>query len=444
MLLDYARASALDLEARRLTLETVTPAAREGVGLLRPRFFDGFLTRPETAASGLLQVAKVADAAYVDRERVVSGGADPLVTSDGSRLRFEAFSRCGGVLARLDVLPAGLDGSFISRGTTNIDVNEPLRRLLTRVVGGNFLHLEVGSDGLIATAANDRAAERKVTLSDRWLRGLAEAQASAAGFEPRAELSGVELLRFVQGLRAKAQGWVLPSGPSLRLTSRARPGAVWLARSDRLETVLPLLASATRVRVYGPTVSSETPSAPSAWEVELPDARFVLHLSAAPTQGLAGDGSVLAALAASDAAADSEVVGARLDHQTRLDAHDLAADLRLDVERVRSALTWLAVSGRLGYDVSASAYFHRDLPYDPGMVSRLNPRLRGAEDLVTRGGVHLLDDGRADVRGSTRLHRVRTRADGAESCTCEWSTSHGVGRGPCKHILAVRLVRRGG
>ena len=35
--------------------------------------------------------------------------ADPVVTSNGDRLRFESFSACCGVYARLDVMAAGLD-----------------------------------------------------------------------------------------------------------------------------------------------------------------------------------------------------------------------------------------------------------------------------------------------------------------------------------------------
>lgn len=298
MLLEYSRLSRLDLDARRLTLETVTPSrdGALGVGLVRPRFFDGFLTFPAVAAACLRQVAQVAATEYVDRERPAPSGADPLVTSDGSRLRFEAFSHCGGVLARFDVLPAGLDGAFLDRGTTNVDVNEPLRRLLTRVTAADFLHLDVGTDGLVATSPTAQAAERKVVLSDRWLRGLAEAQASGATFDVRAELTGLEALRWLQTLSAQAQGWLIPSGRGVRLTSRPVAGAVWLSRAFRLETLWPLLPHARRIRIFGPTVAAGSDALPSAWELELPGARYVLHLSASPSRGFSGEGSILGAL----------------------------------------------------------------------------------------------------------------------------------------------------
>lgn len=389
---------------------------------------------------GLRQVAQVAAAAYVDRERPAGGGVDPLVTSDGSRLRFEAFSRCGGVLGRLDVLPEGLDGAFLERGTTNVDVNEPLRGLLTRVRGGDFLHLEVGCDGLVASSPTESASEHKVTLSDRWLRGFAEAQAAGAGFDVRAESDGPGVLRFLGGLGRRAEGWLVQAGAGWRLSSRPAPGAVWLGRADRLESLLPVLPTARRVRVFGPSVSTGEREAPSAWEVELLGARFVLHLSAAPGRGFSGDGSVLKALTATAVASDAEVVGAELDHQSRLEPSELADRLGLSVERVRAGLAGLAVAGRVGYDVTEAAYFHRDLPFHPTALARLNPRLRSAEALAAGGGVVVFPDGRADVRGSSTVHRVRIDEKGDESCTCRWWTSHEGRRGPCRHVLAYRLL----
>ncbi|WP_240777488.1 hypothetical protein [Nonomuraea basaltis] len=53
--------------------------------------------------------------------------------SYAGRLRFESFSVCGGVYARLDVQE--LDGDVLDRGTTNVDVNGPLREALARVGG---------------------------------------------------------------------------------------------------------------------------------------------------------------------------------------------------------------------------------------------------------------------------------------------------------------------
>lgn len=93
----------------------------------------------------------------------------------------ESFSACGGVYARLDVLEPALDGEVHERGTTNVDVNGPLREALARVGGSDPLHLAVGTDELAVTTMDGAVVEKKVPLPDRWLRGFAEVRSSRRG-----------------------------------------------------------------------------------------------------------------------------------------------------------------------------------------------------------------------------------------------------------------------
>jgi SWIM zinc finger len=111
-----------------------------------PRFFTGFLTCPEPSSRALLTVANVARARHfvpMTAQRLAIN-RDPVVTSSRDRLRFESFSSCCGVYARYDVLGDGLDGELHDHGTTNVDVNAPLREALARVGPGAPLHLPVG------------------------------------------------------------------------------------------------------------------------------------------------------------------------------------------------------------------------------------------------------------------------------------------------------------
>jgi hypothetical protein len=106
---------------------------------------------------------------------------------------------------------------------------------------------------------------------------------------------------------------------------------------------------------------------------------------------------------------------------------------------VRRSLSHLAAAGRVGFDLSDQAYFHRELPYGRGDQDHQHPRLRDARALVEGGHVST-EDNISHVRSGESTHVVRHTADG-DRCTCPWFASHGVGRGPCKHILAVRLAR---
>lgn len=75
-------------------------------------------------------MADVAAARYYQATR--PGLLDPVVTGNGDRLRFESFSGCCGVYARLDVLREGLDGAETGHGAPNAAVNAPLREALSR------------------------------------------------------------------------------------------------------------------------------------------------------------------------------------------------------------------------------------------------------------------------------------------------------------------------
>ena len=196
----YLQPSAL--RAAGLDLQTCGgPAAN-------PRFFAGFLTAPAAAAAGLLAVAEVARTRY--HQPVNPASLDPVVTGSRGRLRFESFSGCCGVYARMDVLPAGLDGEISGHGTTNVDVNPPLREALARVGGIEPLHVAVGPDDLTVSTMDGSVVERKVPLPGRWLRGFAEVHVLTAGFEPRAEIPATEAAAFLRRLPAATDRSVRP------------------------------------------------------------------------------------------------------------------------------------------------------------------------------------------------------------------------------------------
>ncbi|RAJ62173.1 SWIM zinc finger protein [Streptomyces sp. KhCrAH-43] len=443
--LAYSRPSALasSQAGRLLGLETAggsTPLGAEA----HPRFFAGFLASPHIAARGLLAVADVAAARYY--QRTLLSSLDPVVTGNGDRLRFESFSGCCGVYARLDVLSEGLEGVETGHGTTNVDVNNPLREALSRIGGDEPLHLRVGPQEMAVTTTDGSVVEKKVPLPDRWLRGFAEAQVVSASFDLRAELPAAEAVRFLRSLPRPSSGsatrgaqWVVPAGQTLRPTTRPVRGAVCLPGPQRLAALQRVLRYASTLRVYGPVADGAATA--SAWEVVLPGMRLTLTLSPDASRGFSGEGGVLEALATDDAAADADLVSVLLAWEPRIEPDRLAAESGLPVERVRAALVRLGTAGRVGYDLADAAYFHRELPYDADRAERHNPRLVAARRLAREGAV-VLDGDVAAVRSGDRRYQVRERS-GALSCTCQWWADYRGRRGPCKHALAVRMVRRG-
>src|SRR4029453_4655276 len=110
------------------------------------------------------------------------------------------------------------------------------------------LHLSVGPDDLTVSTMDARVVEKKVPLPPRWLRGFAEVHVLAAGFEPRAEIAAAQVASFLlvlPGAAGRSVLWAVPSGRTLRLTSRPVPGAVCLAGAGRLAALRGMVRFAT-------------------------------------------------------------------------------------------------------------------------------------------------------------------------------------------------------
>lgn len=434
----YRAASAVwEVPTGTTLLETsggATPAGPEA----HPRLFDGFLTAPAATATALLAIADVAATRYHEPYR--AAWLDPVLTANGDRLRAESFSGCCGVYARLDVLGDGLDAEMLGHGTTNVDINAEFRQALNRIGGSDPMHLLVGADEVAMTTFDGRFVEKRVPLPSRWLRGFAEAQVLATRLELRAEVSPAEAQRVVRTLSGRTAGggtrWIVPAGRGLRPVTRPGAGAIGLPGAERLAALRSVLRYADAVRIYAPVGGGP---GPVAWEARLPGMRLTLMLSPETARGFSGEGAVLDDLAADSAAEDAALVSALLAWEPAIDVDELSRMADLPAHRVRAALTVLGTAGQVGYDLAESAYFHRDLPYRPESAQALNPRLRGARELVAAGAV-AVDGGLVTVGAEGRTHTVRVAGDARLSCTCLWWAKYQGGRGPCKHVLAAQIV----
>jgi hypothetical protein len=410
---------------------------------LHPYFFKGFLTQPAPAAAGMLACAAVARARYYHAAGSLIANIirDPVVTSNDDRLRFESFSGCCGVHARLDLLPDALDEAPRACGTTNVDFNEPMRAALASAAAGGPVLLSVGTDEVAVTTMRGSVTERKVPLPGRWLKGFGEVQALAVGMTLVAELTGPDAPRFIRGIprRAARPLWAVPAGGTLALTTSPCPGAACLAGPHRLTELGPLLRFARGLRVYSPAVDAQSLPVPSAWELDLGTVRFTLTLSPEHSRGFSGEGALLGALADDSLTADAELMSVLLAWSARIDIGRISAEAGLCPERTVLALTQLAASGRVGYDLAEQSFFHRELPFGPAL-EKLHPRLADARALIASGAV-TPHDGGASVRSGDAEHRV-TFATPHDVCTCPWWGKHRGTRGPCKHVLAARMAAR--
>jgi hypothetical protein len=368
--------------------------------------------------------------------------ADPVVTCGDDRLRFEGFSACCGVYARLDLLPQAVRGVTFGRGTTNVDFNQPMLSALAGIRDSDPVDLSVGSNEMALATGRETVVEKKVKLPIRWLKGFVEVQTCLSRMQLALEVPGAEAYRFLRSLpRMKTnrfQTWIVPSGKSLRLSQCPARGAVCVGGLERLRTLEGLVSEARLMRVHADEVTGA-----SAWVLVFDDSRFHLALSPEVWRGFSGEGQALDSLVAEEWKKALPRVRSLLTWEAKIDLDRLVARSGLDSSVVRGALAALGARGLVGFDLGESAYFHRELPFDLTLVEKLQPRLRNARKLIAAGKVRVAgqsdDEVEVLVAGSGVEHRVRLSAQGAR-CTCPWFARHETTRGPCKHIVAARIL----
>lgn len=433
-----ARGYATESEATDTSLSLALAPALTPEGLTAsPSFFHGFATEPRAVAQGLVTLADITATRYF--QPIPTTMRDPVLTAHGDRLRAEVFSADNSVYARLDLLPAGLDGGEISYGTTNVDIGTTMRRTLAAITRNDLLHLDVGTNGFTASTPDASAVERPVTMPDRWVRALGNAAELHASLVARFTITAAPARALVASLPPATgsgrDGWLTPTPTGIRVSPRASPDAVHVSGLHRLSGLKRLLTQLRSLTVYGPADGS---AGGAAVEVEIPGARLLIALTENATRGYSGEGALLASLASSDVLDNAALLSALLSFDPHIDIDRLAADAALAPVDTREALAVLAASGRVGWDMRDQAFFHRELPDDPDRIDGDNPRLVRARRIVDAAGVRRTAD-TWTVEAATSAHIVRATTAGY-ACTCVWYARHGSSRGPCAHVLAVMIA----
>lgn len=404
-------------------------------------FFRGFATQPQVLARGLLVLADITATRYF--RYTPTALRDPVLTAHGDRLRVECFSACNGVHARLDLLADGFDGGDIAHGTTNVDIGPAMRGALASVHRHALLHLAVGVDGMTVSDPQRAHVERPVAMPDRWIRALGNVaemhRELSCAFTADAAAARRLLTAVPAATGTGRSGWLTPGASGVRLAARPSRDAVHIDGLHRLAAAKRMLPHIRGATVYGPGTGEP---GPVVIEFALPSARLTLGLTEQTWRGHSGEGALLPALASPTVRDDAETISALLAFEPVLDIPGLARDAALDDTAVRDALAVLASSGRIGWDLHDGAYFHRELPDDPDRVDADNPRLVAARALVATGAVTESGPDTWTVRGSGSGSTVGHRVTDPGRCTCTWYLRHADRRGPCRHILAVRIHRR--
>ena len=404
-----------------------------------PCFFWGSLSDPYTVARCLIGLSNVVKSSFNLSPFELAKLKDPIVTAGNEKIRFEGFSHCAGVYARVDILPGGYDGEFPENGTTNVDFNQPMISALSRINKNEKVVLSVGKKEIAIQSGNEKIVERKVPLPVKWIKGLTTVQLFLSQAEREFSFTRIQALQLFQSIpsgKPKADYYLVMRGNKPMFSPVKSANAICVGGVQRLKLIEPLLAIADELRVFPhPTMQSTT------WQLYFGNIRFSLSLSRDAWRGFSGEGAALESLIEDVPdnwidALDKYSYANQVFNPTLL-----AVNEGLDLQMLDNITGRLSAMGLLGFDLDENNFFYRRLPFKLNRILSLNPRMKDAEKLLEENKVEILSktDSRVEARvaGSGVSHSVILENE-KERCTCTWFSRHQGERGPCKHVLAVK------
>ncbi|RKR81833.1 hypothetical protein BDD43_1991 [Mucilaginibacter gracilis] len=404
-------------------------------------FFWGRLTDPYTTARCLLALSNVVQSSFSLSPFQLALLKDPIVTAGNEKIRFEGFSHCAGVYARVDVLGDGHDGEFLENGTTNVDFNQPMLSALSGIRKNENVLLSIGQKEVGLHRENEKVIERKVPLPVKWIKGLTSVQMFLSESEKVHSFNRLQALQLFKSIPAgkpKTDYYLLVRGGKPIFSPVKSNDAITIGGIHRLKLIEPLLAMADELRVFPHTTMQAT-----TWQVYIGAIRFTLSLSRDAWRGFSGEGAALESLIEDVPDQWVELVDNYSYANQEFNATLLAVNEGLDLKKVENITGRLSAIGLLGYDLDENNFFYRRLPFKLSRIMSLNPRLKDAEKLLAEGKVKIIakhdNKVEAQVEGSGVKHIVILNGD-KEQCTCTWFSKNQGERGVCKHILAVKKL----
>ena len=405
----------------------------------KPCYFWGKLKDPYITARALIALSNVVQSSFNLSPFQLALLKDPIVTSGNEKIRFEGFSHCAGVYARVDILKSGLDGEFPEPGTTNVEFNQTMISSLSAIERNENVILSVGAKELSLIRDTNIIRERKVPLPVKWIKGLTSMQTFLAESENRHSFNKIQAIQLFKTLpsgKPKSDYYLISRAGKPLFSPVKSENAICIGGIQRLRLLEPLLPFIDQLKVFAHANMQST-----SWQLYFGSLRFSLTLSRNTWRGFSGEGAALDSLL--EDIPDSWVSAADkfCYANQQFNATLFAINEGLDTSLVNQLTAKLSAIGLLGFDLDENAFFYRRLPFKTERILTLNPRLKDAEKLLAEGNVKILQREADKVEGrvkGTGVDHVVVITSGKERCTCTWFSRNQGERGSCKHILAVK------
>lgn len=409
-----------------------------------PCFFWGNIRQPFILARCLITLSNIVKSSFNLSPFQMALIKDPIVTAGNQRLRFEGFSHCAGVYAKVDILPDGLEGEFLENGTTNVDFNQRMITALGSIRPNEKIMLSVGEKEVGLYKKEEKIIEKKVPLPTKWIKGLGTVQVYLSESEKRYTFNKIQAQQLFRGMpkgTIKSDYYLIVRGNKPIFSPVKSVDAVCIGGLHRLRLLEPLLPYIDCMQVFAHSNMQST-----TWQLYMGHIRFSFSLSRECWRGFSGEGAVLENLISEVSDEWIDALDKYAYANQSFNPVILALKENLSFSKADNMTGRLAAMGLLGYDLDDYEFFYRRLPFKLSRIIGLNPRIKNAEKLIESGKVEILNNNKerteARVEG-TGVHHTVIIDEEKERCTCEWFSKYQGERGPCKHVLAVKKLVSG-
>jgi hypothetical protein len=406
-----------------------------------PCFFWGDVSQPFILARCLITLSNIVKSSFNLSPFHMALLKDPIVTAGNSRLRFEGFSHCAGVYARVDVLPDGLHGEFLENGTTNVDFNQSMITALGSIRPNEKIMLSVGEKEVGLYKEEEKVIERKVPLPVKWIKGLSTVQIYLSESEKLHCFNKIQTQQLFRGIpkgSVKSDYYLIIRGNKPMFSPVKSADSICIGGLHRLRLLEPLLPYIDQMQVF-PHVDMQS----TTWQLYMGNIKFSFSLSRETWRGFSGEGAILDSLIDNISDEWINALDKYAYANQSFNPSAFALEENISLKKTENLTGRLAAMGLLGYDLDDKEFFYRRLPFKLNRIAGLNPRMKNAEKLIAEGKVEILNKiaarTEARVEGTDVHHTVIIDHD-KERCTCEWFSKYQGERGPCKHVLAVKKL----
>ncbi len=466
-----AQRNDLDWQLIATQRQSVTDRLRE----LDAEMTDLFRRSSERTSEYYKSVRRYFDYLY-QKDRDAWFVLDPVITVHPDEVFFECFSQDESSYGRLGASYEVFKnvGDFAC-GTTNVDYSAALYDEFQKIRTYKSTVFEVDPSGFgVETAGEAAYKEVKIDLPDTWVWGFLQVNSAMSLPAVSFDLHPMDVynLCFVLRRRKEKNGprsmkYILKPGEPVRVIfepwnlevvcdrsfyqgNKAEEIRVWGRRRLLiLERLIPVARKFT-VHLLGTGL-------PSFYVADLHDLSFTLGLSGwtANDWAKAGNFDLMAPRATVDDWTKQKVFAGL--QENWLESPDaLAKRLKLDRSVVLGALSAYTQAGRAIFDLNKQVYRVRELTQEPLPIDRLrfaNDRESTATGFITKKAVKV-DSSSIDTNGTLHLtgtikiqsqtYKPTLEIDRDErlvaaNCTCNWHQQNKLFKGPCEHILALRM-----